>query len=353
MISFLKRHSGFFLLLAGIAGLVVLNLSQTASAETAEIVTGTTAGTSAGTTTSATSSFVIVDVRGEVYAPGVYRVPAGSRVIDVIGMAGGPTRLADLDALNQAKIVADEMVVYVPALETESGDSGTDWIFVDVKGAVASPGVYGLAAGSRGADAVKAAGGLLGTADVSGVNLSALLSDASILYVPFEEAEGGSSTTAHVFGYGYVAVKGQVLHPGLYYVSTESTVADVIALAGGLTLSGSVQNLDLDAVVIPGSTITVLTETEIFALMQAAAEAATETGTTTATTTGTVTKHLVNINTATSEELDTLYGIGPVLAQNIIDYRAENGYFEKIEDIVNVSGIGQSVYEAIKDDITV
>lgn len=350
MLSFIKRHSGFFLLLAGIAGLVVLNLSQTASAREAETVSATTSGAPADTSPAAstTPAFVFVDVRGEVYAPGVYRVPSGTRVVDVIGMAGGPTRNADLDALNQAKVVVDEMVVFVPSLLAAEPEGPVSWIWVDVKGAVVSPGVYCLEEGARGADAVASAGGLLDSADVESVNLSALLADATVLFIPFrEDPEEGGPLTA-IPGYGYVAVKGEVLHPGLYYVSTEATVGDVIALAGGTTLAGSVQNLDLAESVVPGSTIRVLSETEVFALLQ--------TGTVTTTAAGgstLSTRHLVNINTATVEELDTLYGIGPVIAQNIIDYRAENGFFERIEDLVNVSGIGASVYEAIKDDITI
>ncbi|MCK7486413.1 MAG: helix-hairpin-helix domain-containing protein [Bacillus subtilis] len=61
----------------------------------------------------------------------------------------------------------------------------------------------------------------------------------------------------------------------------------------------------------------------------------------------------ININTATVEELDRLYGIGYILAQRIIDYRAEYGAFESIEDIMKVDGIKETVYEAIKDDICV
>ncbi len=62
---------------------------------------------------------------------------------------------------------------------------------------------------------------------------------------------------------------------------------------------------------------------------------------------------LININTAGSEELQTLNGIGPAYAQRIIDYRNANGPFEKIEDIKNVSGIGDVTFSNIKDFITV
>jgi len=62
---------------------------------------------------------------------------------------------------------------------------------------------------------------------------------------------------------------------------------------------------------------------------------------------------LVNINTATLDELDGLPGIGPTTAQKIIDYRDENGSFLSIEDILNVSGIGPAIFDDIKDLITV
>ena len=61
----------------------------------------------------------------------------------------------------------------------------------------------------------------------------------------------------------------------------------------------------------------------------------------------------VNINTASQAELDSLPGIGPALAQRIIDFRVENGNFNSIEDIQNVKGIGDSKYEDIKDKIVV
>ena len=61
----------------------------------------------------------------------------------------------------------------------------------------------------------------------------------------------------------------------------------------------------------------------------------------------------INLNTATTEELDTLPGIGPALAQRIIEYREANGPFESIEGIINVSGIGEVTFEKLKDRITV
>ena len=61
---------------------------------------------------------------------------------------------------------------------------------------------------------------------------------------------------------------------------------------------------------------------------------------------------LVNINTATQSELESLTGIGPSMASKIIDYRDKNGKFKSREDIKNVPGIGSSKYESIKDEIT-
>lgn len=62
---------------------------------------------------------------------------------------------------------------------------------------------------------------------------------------------------------------------------------------------------------------------------------------------------LIDINTADAEALDLLPGIGPVYAQRIVEYRTENGPFQSIEDIMEVSGIGEKKYEAIKELITV
>ncbi len=64
------------------------------------------------------------------------------------------------------------------------------------------------------------------------------------------------------------------------------------------------------------------------------------------------TRVLVNVNTATAEELETLTGIGPSLAQAILDYRAEHGAFETAEDLLNVKGIGEAKLEGFRAEIT-
>ncbi len=61
----------------------------------------------------------------------------------------------------------------------------------------------------------------------------------------------------------------------------------------------------------------------------------------------------VNINTATAEELSTLEGIGEMKAKSIIEFRGNHGHFTKIEDLKNVKGIGDKIFEKIKDQITV
>jgi competence protein ComEA len=61
----------------------------------------------------------------------------------------------------------------------------------------------------------------------------------------------------------------------------------------------------------------------------------------------------VNINTATAEQLQTLPGIGPVLAKTIIEHRTKNGKFNKIEEILNVKGVGEKMFQKMKDRLVV
>jgi comEA protein len=67
---------------------------------------------------------------------------------------------------------------------------------------------------------------------------------------------------------------------------------------------------------------------------------------------GTPSNEKVNLNTATLEQLQTLPGVGPAIAKNIVDYRTKVGKFAKIEDILNVKGIGEKKFQRMKDRLT-
>lgn len=166
-----------------------------------------------------------------------------------------------------------------------------------------------------------------------------------------------------------VDVKGEVNTPGVYDLTNNNTVIDAINKAGGLTKSSDTSNLNLSKKLEDEMVIIVYSKSEIKEMEEPKvqcppcndacikeedekakldASEKTESKEENEAVTG-----KVNINTATSSELQTLNGIGEAKAKAIIEYREKNGNFEKIEDIKNVSGIGDSVYDKIKDNITV
>ncbi len=128
-----------------------------------------------------------------------------------------------------------------------------------------------------------------------------------------------------------VEVKGEVNRPGLYIVSSEARIGDVIELAMGFTENADTSNINLALKVEDGMQIIVYTYY---------------------VDTGEV-KNLVNINTAAVDELMKLPGIGEVKAKAIVEYRKKNGWFNDISELKNVSGISESLFEQIKELITV
>lgn len=149
-----------------------------------------------------------------------------------------------------------------------------------------------------------------------------------------------------------VHVIGAVPRPGLYEFAEGARVQDAIDAAGGLLATANPNDLNLAALLEDGQQLDVP-----FGKGQAS-EAGTNTfelpsGPSDTSSSGSPESELVNINTASLEELDSLPGIGPTTAQKIIDYREANGPFSVIEDIQNVSGIGPATFENIKDLIAV
>jgi competence protein ComEA len=139
----------------------------------------------------------------------------------------------------------------------------------------------------------------------------------------------------------FVDVKGAVVHEGVYEVNESSRMKDVIQLAGGFTEEADRTKVNLAAKV----------QDEMVVYVPKQGEEASTIMSGQVTADGNEKK--VNINTATTEELQTLSGIGPAKASAIIAYREENGPFQKIEDLLNVSGIGDASLEKIKEQITV
>ena len=171
-----------------------------------------------------------------------------------------------------------------------------EYIYVDVSGAVNSPMVVCIPYGSRVFEAIDAAGGRNPESSVKYLNLASICEDGQKIYVPTKDEIDDAESTGR-------ALPGQ-------------------------SEDGSTPETDN----IDGSTAGVADQRTA--------------GTTTA-------GGKININTAGSEELQTLPGVGPAIASRIIDYRNTRGSFQSTEEIKSVSGIGEKIYEKLKDEICV
>ncbi len=145
-----------------------------------------------------------------------------------------------------------------------------------------------------------------------------------------------------------VHVAGAVVRPGVYTLDKNGRVEDAVEAAGGFVAEADKNALNLAARLEDGQRLDIPfvagyepEEEEGFVVVSEG------------TPSPQAGEGLININTASLEELDTLPGIGPTIAQRIIDYRTANGPFATIEDILNVSGIGSATFAEIEDLITV
>ena len=148
-----------------------------------------------------------------------------------------------------------------------------------------------------------------------------------------------------------VHVTGEVKKPGVVKVKEGSRIEDIIEAAGGLTENADTTNINLAYMVedgmkirIPSSNEEDIEEDYISVDSGKRVIMSDESNNPSL---------IVNINTANETELEQLPGIGPSISSKIVDYRNQNGKFKNIEDIKNVTGIGDSKYEKIKDFIKV
>lgn len=134
----------------------------------------------------------------------------------------------------------------------------------------------------------------------------------------------------------FIDVKGEVIEPGVYEMKEAMRVYEVIDKAGGYTLAADPTKINLAA----------LLHDEMVLYVPKLGEQVSVTSVDEGS-------KKININLATQQELDKLPGIGPAKAEAIVVYRQENGPFKTIEQLKNVSGIGEKVYEQIKLEIDV
>lgn len=141
-----------------------------------------------------------------------------------------------------------------------------------------------------------------------------------------------------------IDIAGEVINPGVYQLSAESRINDALVMAGGLGAKADrdwvEKNLNKAERLVDGQKIYIPNQVESIKLKVESKDVL-----------GVSQSKIVRINTAKIEQLDTLSGVGPAIAQRIIDYRTQNGGFKNVEELKLVSGIGDKLFEKIKDEV--
>jgi len=142
----------------------------------------------------------------------------------------------------------------------------------------------------------------------------------------------------------FVDISGEVNSPGLYELDEGSRINDAINVAGGVTENACLDDVNLAYILSDGMKVTIpkknknLSYTKTPVIFTGASNDS---------------QQLININTATIEELCKLDGVGESTAKKIINFRSEKGGFKSKEELKNVQGIGESKYNLLKNNITI
>ena len=162
------------------------------------------------------------------------------------------------------------------------------------------------------------------------------------------ETSSAASTPEPAADPVFVHIDGAVVAPGVYELTGAlPRVNDAVMAAGGLAGDADTSTLNLAAVLSDGEKIHVPRQGEAMAAGQTSSAAAS------GPDVGGSSSGVININTATAEELDSLPGIGPSTAAAIVEDRERNGPFASPEDLMRVSGIGEGKFSKLKDQIRV
>lgn len=203
-------------------------------------------------------------------------------------------RIRKLKEINKEYNITENENIIVDNTFIKSEEEIKETIKIDIKGQVKNPGVYELTKGTRIIDAINIAGGLTDIANTSLINLSKALEDQMVIIIYSEE---------------------EVLNSNVKEIETVFKVVEKECICPVIENDGCINTeIDKDS--------------------------------------NKETSELININTASLEELMTLPNVGESKAKSIIEYRKENK-FTTIEDVINVSGIGETLFEKIKAFITI
>jgi competence protein ComEA len=134
----------------------------------------------------------------------------------------------------------------------------------------------------------------------------------------------------------FVHIVGEVREPGIYQLEIGSRLIDAVFAAGGLTKVADEASVNLARELTDGEQVIIFKIGDAQSAQSASQQGMTQ----------------ISLNRATQSELEELPGVGPALAQRIIDWRSANGGFKKKEDLLNISGIGDKLFAGLKDSVS-
>src|SRR4051794_35608344 len=205
--------------------------------------------------------------------------------------------------------------------------------------AAAPPGALAIAVGTPAAAGTGETGGTSELGGAGGASGSGGAAGTS--------KSGGAVSTSESGGTpAVVDVAGAVKRPGVYRLTTSDRVEDALREAGGATRHADLSQINRAAKLEDGRQILVPTRAKAGAAPAAATPPTGAAG-------GTAPAAPIDLNTATLEQLDTLDGVGPSTAQKILDYREQHGGFKTVEELDQVSGIGEKRLENLREHVHV
>ena len=145
-----------------------------------------------------------------------------------------------------------------------------------------------------------------------------------------------------------IHISGEVKYNGIIELDEGSRIDDAIKIAGGLTENADITKVNLAYELSDGQKLNIPNKNNVGVALQGDPHIVTTENGEGIIENNELEDEKININTATQTELETLPGIGPSLAYKIVEYRQQNGKFKAVEDLKNVSGIGESKYNQIE-----